>query len=124
MPKDDMPQGAEVRRLLDALCLLESPEEARALLLDLCTPREIADLAQRLEMARLLSEGASYLSVSRRTGASSTTVSRVSKCLNNGAGGYRLVLARLAGGEGATAEGSAAERPGPGPAGAGATPGE
>lgn len=123
MPKDDMPQGAEVRRLLDALCLLESPEEARALLLDLCTPREIADLAQRLEMARLLSEGASYLSVSRRTGASSTTVSRVSKCLNNGAGGYRLVLARLAGGEGAS-EGPAAERPGPGPAGAGATPGE
>ena len=120
MPKDDMPQGAEVSRLLDALCLLESADEARALLLALCTTREIADLAQRLEMARLLSEGASYLSVSRRTGASSTTVSRVSKCLNNGAGGYRLVLARLAGEHGATG----GEGPAAGEAAPPASPGE
>lgn len=82
-------------RLLRALCSLQEPQEARALLNDLLTPHETQDLAQRLEVAYLLDEGVSYVGVSKRTGASSTTVSRVSKCLNGGAGGYRLVLSRL-----------------------------
>ena len=85
----------ELERLAAALCALRTPEEARALLADLCTPRELADLAQRLEVARLLAGGRSYVDVSRATGASSTTVSRVSKCLNGPEGGYRTVLGRL-----------------------------
>lgn len=85
----------ELERLARALCALRTPEEARSLLADLCTPRELADLSQRLEVARLLAGGRSYVDVSRATGASSTTVSRVSKCLNGGLGGYRLVLSRL-----------------------------
>lgn len=85
----------ELGRLLEALCSLETTEEARALLADLCTPREIEDLSQRLEVARMLAAGASYADVSRTTGASSTTVSRVSKCLNGEKGGYRMVLSRL-----------------------------
>lgn len=85
----------EAQRLRDALVALRTPDEAAALLADLCSPKEREDLAQRLEVARLLSEGASYVDVSHATGASSTTVSRVSKCLNGPAGGYRLVLARL-----------------------------
>jgi len=85
----------EYARLYEALCTLRTPEEAEALLADILSARELADLAQRLEVAALLSSGASYLDVSRSTGASSTTVSRVSKCLNGEAGGYRLVLARL-----------------------------
>ncbi|WP_455136571.1 YerC/YecD family TrpR-related protein [Thermophilibacter sp.] len=87
----------ELERLFGALCSLRTAEEAAALLHDLCTPREIADLAQRLEVATMLAGGASYLDVSHATGASSTTVSRVSKCLNGPAGGYRLVLGRLDG---------------------------
>ena len=87
---------AEVARLLEALCSLGSADEARAFLSDLCTPREIEDLSQRLEVATMLAAGSSYLEVSRATGASSTTVSRVSKCLNKGTGGYRMVLSRLA----------------------------
>lgn len=86
---------AAEERLFSALCSLETPDEARALFADLCTPRELEDLSQRLEVARMLAQGASYLDVSRATGASSTTVSRVSKCLNAGSGGYGLVLARL-----------------------------
>lgn len=88
---------AQTRRLYEALCSLDSADEARALLGDLCTPREIEDLSQRLEVATMLASGASYLDVSHATGASSTTVSRVSKCLNGPAGGYRMVLARLDG---------------------------
>lgn len=78
--------------LVAALAGLGSSEEVSAFLVDLCTPREIEDLSQRLEVARLLSEGEPYLAVQERTGASSTTVSRVSKCLNGPAGGYRTVL--------------------------------
>lgn len=96
MTKDDLLDMPEVDVLLRAICSLENPDEARALMLDLATPREIADFAQRLEVARLLSAGESYLAVSARTGASSTTVSRVSKCLNGAEGGYRIVLGRLA----------------------------
>lgn len=85
----------ELERLLAALVSLATPAEARAFLQDLCTPREVEDLSQRLEVARMLSDGASYVDVSRATGASSTTVSRVSKCLNGKAGGYRTVLGRI-----------------------------
>ena len=83
------------QELARALARLGSPEQAEALLLDLCTPHEIEDLSQRLEVARLLDAGEPYLSVQHRTGASSTTVSRVSKCLNGPVGGYRGVLERM-----------------------------
>ncbi|MGI6229705.1 MAG: YerC/YecD family TrpR-related protein [Tractidigestivibacter sp.] len=89
------PQEEATERLCAALCSLQTPDEARAFLADLCTTREVEDLSQRLEVAEMLSEGASYLRVSNATGASSTTVSRVSKCLNGPQGGYRLVLGRL-----------------------------
>lgn len=92
-----MGRAGETERLMEAFCLLETPDEAHAFLLDLLSKREIQDLAQRLEMARLLDSGSSYNAVSEATGASSTTVSRVSKCLNGPEGGYRLVLGRLKG---------------------------
>ena len=85
----------EVERLCAAIATLSDEAEARAFLVDILSPRELDDLAQRLEVARLLADGASYVDVSSATGASSTTVSRVSKCLNGEAGGYRTVLARL-----------------------------
>ena len=84
----------DVQRLVDAFMGLETPEEVRAFLTDLCTPREIVDFAQRLEVARLLDEGEPYVDVQTRTGASSTTVSRVSKALKGTAGGYRSVLSK------------------------------
>ncbi|MDO4848329.1 MAG: YerC/YecD family TrpR-related protein [Coriobacteriia bacterium] len=87
----------EAQRLFAALRSLKTDEEAAAFLGDLCTPREIDDLSQRLAVATLLKEGRSYMDVSRATGASSTTVSRVSKCLNGERGGYRMVLGRLDG---------------------------
>ena len=90
-------QDQMVERLCVALCALETPEEAHALLADLCTKRETSELAQRLEVAVMLRAGRSYVEVSRVTGASSTTVSRVSKCLNGRrAATAVLVLDRLA----------------------------
>ena len=63
--------------------------------LDICTIKEIRALAQRLEIARRLDRGDSYVSTVEHTGASSATVSRVNRCLEYGPGGYRMMLKRL-----------------------------
>ena len=92
---EDRLRTREVDELLRALLALNDNEEAYALLVDLCTVREIQEMAQRLEVARLLSAGEHYSQIQEATGASATTISRVSKALNYGAEGYRTVLARL-----------------------------
>lgn len=81
--------------LCRALAALQTPEEVSALLEDLCTVQETIALTQRLETARLLTEGCNYAEITRKTGVSSATISRVNRCLNYGAGGYRLALSRL-----------------------------
>jgi TrpR-related protein YerC/YecD len=95
MPEDRV-RTPEVDDLLRALLLLDDADEAYALLLDLCTIREIQDMAQRLHVARMLAAGEHYSAISEQTGASATTISRVSKSLNYGADGYSRVLAKLA----------------------------
>ena len=83
------------RRLYRALLLLQTEEECAAFLEDLCTIKEVQDMAQRLEAASLLKEGHNYQTISGRIGISSATISRVSRCMRYGAGGYRTVLERL-----------------------------
>ncbi len=78
--------------LVEALLKLETPEECAAFLDDICTIRELSDLAQRWEVAEMLHEGKNYQEISAVTGASTATISRVNKCLNYGSGGYRAVL--------------------------------
>lgn len=85
----------DVDRLLDAVLSLEDRAEVYSFLLDVATVREIHDMAQRLAVARLLAAGEHYDAVREATGASTTTISRVSRCLNYGADGYRVVLGRL-----------------------------
>jgi len=92
---DDRVRTREVEDLLRAFISLDSSDEAYALLLDLCTIREIQDMAQRLEVARMLSAGEHYTAIQEATGASATTIARVSKALNYGADGYTSVLAKL-----------------------------
>lgn len=94
-----------VENLLAVLTTMNNEDEVYAFLLDLCTVREIAEMSQRLEVARLLADGQSYVYVQEVTGASATTISRVSKCLNYGSGGYEDALAIIAR-EDATANGS------------------
>lgn len=82
-------------RLVDTLLKLENQEECYALLSDLCTVKEIKDMAQRLEVALLLKEGKSYQEISSDTGVSAATISRVSRCLNYGSGGYKMALEKM-----------------------------
>ena len=85
----------DVEALLRALGALESDDERYAFLQDVATIREIKDLAQRLAVARMLDAGRHYTDIQEATGASSTTISRVSRSLNYGAEGYRAVIDRL-----------------------------
>ena len=92
---DDRLRTPEVEELLRALLVLDDPDAAYAFLVDLCTVREMQEMAQRLEVARHLAAGAHYSAIQEATGASATTISRVSKALNYGADGYRCVLDKL-----------------------------
>ena len=82
----------EVDDLLRVLATLDDEDVIFALLEDLFTIREIRETSQRLAVARLLSSGKSYAVIEEATGASATTIARVSKCLSYGAGGYAAAL--------------------------------
>jgi TrpR-related protein YerC/YecD len=86
-------------RLTDQLCKsflsLQNTEEVYSFLEDIATIGEIRALSQRLEVARLLSEGFTYPQIAQQTGASTATISRVKKFLEYGADGYKLVLERI-----------------------------
>lgn len=81
-----------VDNLITVLAAMDSEDEVYQFLQDLCTVREISEMSQRLEVARLLADKQSYVLVQDTTGASATTISRVSKCLNYGSGGYQDAL--------------------------------
>lgn len=80
--------------LAKAFLSLENINECYALFDDLLTVKEIEDLSSRLEVAKLLKSGENYIDIAAATGASTATISRVSKCLTGHRGGYRMVLSR------------------------------
>lgn len=89
--------------LVDALLRLETADEARRFLRDLCTLGELHDMAQRWAVVRQLNEGVHYAEISRRTGASTATITRIASWLNHGEGGYQMMLDRVQGPGGAVA---------------------
>ena len=92
MPKN---HSEAAHRLYSAVLNLQTEEECAAFFQDICSIKELKDIAQRLEVATMLHEGKNYQEVSRETGASTATICRVNKCLNYGSGGYRQALSRL-----------------------------
>ena len=85
----------EMENLFAAILRLETVDECAAFFEDICTIKEVQDMAQRLDAAILLDEGAGYQQISEQVGISTATISRVSRCLNYGAGGYRMVIDRM-----------------------------
>ena len=78
----------------EAILSLRTPEDCRLFFEDISTIKELQAMSQRLRVAALLDSGSNYVEVSEATGASSATISRVSRCLNYG-GGYRAALDNL-----------------------------
>ena len=87
----------EEEDLLTVLAGTTDRDAMFALLEDLFTIREIKETSQRLAVAKMLSEGRPYVAIGESTGASATTIARVSKALNYGAGGYAAALGILGG---------------------------
>ena len=81
-------------KFFDAVLSLKDKDECAAFFDDICTIKEMQDIAQRYQVAVLLSKGLNYNEISSVTGASSATITRVNKCLNYGNGGYKTVLER------------------------------
>ena len=85
---------ARFDELVAAFVRLRDPDVVSAFLRDLCTATELDAMGQRLQVARLVDEGVPYQEISRRTGASTATVTRVAQWLHHGEGGYQAVLKR------------------------------
>jgi TrpR-related protein YerC/YecD len=85
----------ETDALVEALLNLDSRDDAERFLRDLCTLGELRDMAQRWAVVRLLDAGLHYAEISKQTGASTATITRIASWLNHGEGGYRRMLDRV-----------------------------
>jgi len=88
-------QNEEMDFLIKAILSLKNEEECYRFFEDICTINEIKAIEQRLQVAKMLKEGKTYIEVARATGASTATISRVNKCIHYGSNGYNIVLDRL-----------------------------
>ncbi len=84
-----------IKQLIQSFLALETGKETGNFLRDLLTEKEITEFAKRLQAACLLNDNISYSVIEKKTGLSSTTIARISKWLNNGMGGYKLIISRL-----------------------------
>ena len=74
--------------LYKTLAACQTQDAVAMLLTDLCTYREVEQMAQRVAAAKMLTEGKTYAEIIDETEISSATLSRVSKCVRYGNGGY------------------------------------
>lgn len=88
-------ENEAIDNLFKAILSLENVDECYRFFGDLCTEKELIDMSQRFEVASLLRQKMNYVEISKKTGASTTTVSRVNKCLTYGNDGYLLAFERL-----------------------------
>ena len=82
--------------LFDAILSLEDRDECYQFFEDLCTVKEVADMAQRLEAAKLLLAGKTYEQIVKSAEISTAAISRINRCIQYGSGGYQIVIDRLA----------------------------
>lgn len=86
---------ARMKSLFKAFTAIRSEKEAACYLRDLCTLNELEKMAERWEVAKMLKKGLSYREIAKKTGASTTTVTRVAYWLSKGEGGYRSMLKKI-----------------------------
>ena len=86
----------EVEELFDAILSLKTKEECYKFFGDACTIKEVLEIAQRLKAAKMLRKGVNYAEITKETGMSTATISRVNRSLKDGNDGYELVFKRLA----------------------------
>jgi len=88
-------ENSDTTDLINALLKIETVEEWYAFFEDICTIGEIQSLSLRWKVAKLLEDGKTYTEIMDKVDVSTATISRVSRFLNYGAGGYRSVLDKI-----------------------------
>jgi len=96
----DKIRNKSVDNLMRVIAKMSSADDCYDFFSDLCTIKELQDMAQRFEMAILLKGGANYQDVVAAVGTSSATISRVNRCLLYGNGGYDKAIAIYEEGDG------------------------
>lgn len=86
---------SELTDLYEAILQLKSVGECQKFFRDLCTLNELSALTERLQVAKLIDQGVPYREICKRTGSSTATITRIAHWLENGEGGYKMVLQRL-----------------------------
>jgi len=89
----DKIRNQSVNNLMAVIAKMDSADDCYDFFSDLCTIKELQDMAQRFEMALMLKGGANYQNVAATVGTSSATISRVNRCLLYGNGGYEKAIA-------------------------------
>lgn len=94
-PTGDDWRTEDTTALMEAVLALRDVEEAERFFRDLCTLRELEEMAHRWAAARLLATGQPYRAISEASGVSTATITRINQWLQHGEGGYQLILDRL-----------------------------
>ena len=88
-------KNAALDQLFECILTLKTLDECYAFFDDVCTIHELQAIAQRFQVARMLSQSKTYVEIAEKTGASTATISRVNRFLQYGSGGYQAALERL-----------------------------
>lgn len=94
-PDHEKASDASLKALARAFAALDRPQDVQAFLRDLCTPAELEAMADRWRVVPLLRKGVPYREIYDLTGVSVTTIGRVARSLEHGAGGYAAAIERL-----------------------------
>ena len=81
--------------LFKAILSLQDIEECYDFFEDICTIKEINDMAQRLQIAEMLLQGKTYEKIVKDTEISTATISRINRCIQYGPGGYKKIIERV-----------------------------
>ncbi|MGJ9458375.1 YerC/YecD family TrpR-related protein [Oceanobacillus sp. CF4.6] len=91
----DKLRGEQLDQLFNAILSLKDREECYRFFDDIATMSEIQSISQRLQVAKMLTDGNTYSAIEKETKASTATISRVRRCINYGSDGYQMVLERI-----------------------------
>ncbi len=95
MPTEKELNSKEMKELYEAFLKLKTKGECKKFLRDLCTIAELRAMSERLQVVKQLEQKIPYREISKNTGASTATVTRVAHWVHHGMGGYKLVLDRM-----------------------------
>jgi len=88
-------KNKDMKELFEVISALKTAEECQQFMRDLCTLSELKSMSERWQIAKQINKNIPYRDISKKTGGSTATITRVAHWLHHGSGGYELMLHRL-----------------------------